>query len=110
MLRQTPIYLVTKTYTENIYGVLEPSETKRQVYADVKSVSQSEWFEGGRNGLNPELRFDVFAPDYQGEDVLIHNGVYYAIYRTYLERNYIVELYAEKRKGTDYARIESSQT
>lgn len=109
MDRSTPIYLVSTTYTKDDYGVMIPEETQRLVYTDVKSVTMTEWFEGGRNGLNPEYRFDMFAPDYQGEEILIYNDVYYRVYRTYLQRTDIIELYAEKRKGTDYARDESSQ-
>ena len=107
---KTPIYLVATTYTPNIYGVMEPSETIRKVLADVRSVTRSEWFEGGRNGLNPDLRFDMFAPDYHGEDILIYNGIYYSIYRTYHAGSSTIELYAEKRKGTDHAGTESNQS
>lgn len=99
MDRSTPITLIGTTYTEDQYGVLQPTQTERLVYANVRNVSASEWFEGGRNGLNPEYRFTMFAPDYQGEDEVEHNGVIYAVYRTYQQRTDIIELYCEKRKG-----------
>lgn len=99
MDRSTPIYLIGTTYTEDEYGVLQPTTTRRLAYANVTSVSASEWFEGGRNGLNPEWRFTMFAPDYHGEDVVEFNGARYAIYRTYQQRTDMVELYCEKRKG-----------
>ena len=99
MDRSTPIYLVAETYTEDAYGVLRPTQTKRLVYANVTSVSADEWFEGGRNGLNPELRVRMFAPDYEGEEVVEINGNLYAVYRTYQARTDIMELYVEKRKG-----------
>lgn len=101
MDRSTPIYLVSETYTEDQYGVLQPSTEKRLVYANITSVSQSEWFEGGRNGLNPEYRMIMFAPDYQGEEIVEYNGVQYAIYRTYHARTDVLELYVEKRKGME---------
>ena len=99
MDRSTPIYLIKESYTEDQYGVLKPAQTKRTVYANVQSVSQSEWFEGGRNGLNPEFRFVMFGPDYQGEEIVEYNGQQYAVYRTYQARTDILELYVEKRKG-----------
>lgn len=99
MDRSKPIYLVSETYTKNQYGVLIPTVTKRKVFANVTSVTGSEWFEGGRNGLNPELRMRVFAPEYHGEETIQYNGKYYAIYRTYMTRNDTMELYVERKKG-----------
>lgn len=57
-------------------------------------------FEAGRNGLNPEWRFNVFAGDYQGETVVEYHGATYSIYRTYENDDYI-ELYVERKGGTD---------
>lgn len=99
MDRSEPIYLIGTTYTEDAFGVLQPSPEKRMVYANVTSVSASEWFEGGRNGLNPELRMVMFAPDYNGETIVEYKGHQYAIYRTYQARTDVLELYVEKRKG-----------
>lgn len=99
MDRSSVIYLVSETYTKNQYGVLIPTVTKRKVFANVTSVTATEWFEGGRNGLNPELRIRVFAPEYHGEEVVQFNGKYYAIYRTYMARDDVLELYVERKQG-----------
>ena len=99
MDRSTPIYLVSETYTEDAYGVLIPTPEKRLVYANVTSVSSAEFFEGGRNGLNPEYRMIMFAPDYNGEEIVEYKGVQYAVYRTYRARTDTIELYVELRKG-----------
>lgn len=101
MDRSTPIYLVASVYSQSEEGVIYEQHTERMVYANVTSVTGSEWFEGGRAGLNPELRFRVFAPDYNNEEILKYNGKYYAIYRTYMARNDILELYCERRKGVE---------
>ena len=101
MLKQTPIYLVDQIYSENDAGIISEQPTERMVLADVTSVSLSEWSEGGRNGLNPEIRFTMFAPDYQGEEILKYNGRYYSVYRTYIGRNHKVDLYCERRHGTE---------
>lgn len=101
MDRSTPIYLVAETHTMDDYGVHQPTETVRKVYANVTSVTGAEWFEGGRNGLNPEYRMRIFSYDYQNEEILEYNGARYAIYRTYLSGNDILELYVEKRKGNE---------
>ena len=99
MDRSTIIYLVSNNKKQNSLGVWEDDPTERKVFAEVSSVGQSEWFEGGRNGLNPEYRFRMFKYDYQGESLVKYNNVVYSIYRTYVDRNEIVELYAEKREG-----------
>lgn len=99
MDRSTPIYLVTESFTADSYGVLQPTTTKTLAYANVTSVSAAEFFEGGRNGLNPEFRITMFGPDYNGAEIIEYNNVQYAIYRTYQARNDKIELYVEKRKG-----------
>lgn len=99
MDRSTPILLVSNNRIQNQYGVWIDNITERKVYAEVTSVGQSGWFEGGRNGLNPQYRFRMFAPDYNGESLLIYKGVTYSIYRTYVDRDEIIELYTELKKG-----------
>lgn len=99
MDRSTAIKLVREAYSKNDYGQLVPTKTERKVFAQIDSVSRSEFFEGGRNGLNPELVFRMLASDYHEEKVVEYNGKIYGIYRTYLGRNDIVELYAERKGG-----------
>ena len=49
--------------------------------------------------MNPEFRFRLFRYDYNGEDTVKYNGEYYSIYRAYVDRNEIIDLYVEKKKG-----------
>lgn len=107
------IKLISETYAVNDYNVRVPTETKKQVFCKVRSVTRAEFFEGGRNGLNPQLRFDVFRGDYNGETILEYHGNRYAIYRTYQpetsdgryvtrqENTDCIELYAERKGGTN---------
>ena len=99
MDRSAVIELSSVVRTQDELGVWRDTPTPRKVYCEVSSVSQSEWFEGGRNGLNPALRFRMFAPDYEGEQTLTYNGVEYHIYRTYVDRNETIDLYTEQRRG-----------
>lgn len=99
MNRSSVAYLVSQSYSQNDYGVMERTETKRKVYVSVTSVNSQEWFEGGRNGLNPQLRFTMFSFDYNGEEIIEYNDIQYTIYRTYIRRKDEIELYTEKRKG-----------
>ena len=93
------IYLVTENFSEDAYGVYQKTEHTRKVFAHVQSVTQTEWFEGGRNGLNPEFKFTMFEGDYKGEEILKYRGEYYTIYRTYRTRTKEIELYAQRRQG-----------
>lgn len=95
------IELVTVTRTQDEYGIWRASETKKEIYCQVDSVTQSEFFEAGRNGLNPEYRFTVFFDDYSNEPVVIYRNQRYAVYRTYLRRNDRLELYVERKGGTN---------
>ena len=108
MDRSTPIKLIAESYQQDNYGVPQKTRTVREVYADVHSVTASEWFEGGRAGLNPEYRFTMFAPDYQGEKVVEYNGTQYGVYRTYQARTDIIELYTQLKKGDQYTEPEPS--
>lgn len=101
MDRSDVIELVTVTRTQDEYGVWRTSETTKQIYCQVDSVTQSEFFEAGRNGLNPEFRFTVFFGDYSNEPIVIYKDKRYAVYRTYLTRNDRLELYVERKGGTN---------
>lgn len=101
MDRSDVIKLISVTRTQDKYGQFVETETSRQVYCQVGSITQSEFYEGGRNGLNPEYRFTVFFADYEDETIIEYKGKRYAVYRTYLARNDKLELYVERKGGTN---------
>lgn len=101
MDRSTPIMLLSTTKAQNAYGVWVESPTSRMVFCQVDSVTRAEFFEGGRNGLNPEFRMTMFFGDYNGEKLLSYNGQTYSIYRTYQGKNDTIELYVERKGGTN---------
>lgn len=100
-MRSAIAYLVDYNYNKNDYGVLERTPNKRKVYVDVESVNAQEFFDGGRNGLRPALRFSIFAYDYKGEKVIEYNNEQYTIYRTYLKHYDQIDLYVEFKKGNE---------
>lgn len=94
--------LLGLTVTKDSRGVQKKTSTSREVFCRRRSVSRSEFFDGGRNGLNPEYLFEVFAGDYDGETMCRYNGKPYAIYRTYLPDNAdYIELYVQREGGTN---------
>lgn len=92
--------LISKTYTKDKYGVQKATETEREIFCEVKSIARNEFFEAGRNGLNPEYEFIIAEAEYQGESLIEYRGKRYGIYRTYIEPNTdFIELYAERKGG-----------
>ena len=110
MDRSNVIKLLSVTKTQNQFGVWQETITEKKVFCQVDSVSASEFFEGGRNGLNPEYRMTMFFGDYSGETMLIYNGATYAIYRTYQRRDDNIELYVERKGGTNGKKSQSGGT
>lgn len=101
MDRSDVITLIGETLTQNSYGVWESTETKTDVYCQVDSISQSEFFEAGRNGINPQYRFRMFFGDYNNETIVEYRGLRYGVYRTYQGSTDTLELYVERKGGTN---------
>ena len=91
--------LITSTYKDDDFGVPKKVETSRKVYGSFDSLSASEIFDGGRDGLNPELRFTMLELDYKDETILVRGNKRYAVYRTFRPGNGKVELYCERKGG-----------
>lgn len=97
MTRDTELTLITPVMVTDAYGIPQESTPEtRVVYARVESVSRSEFFEAGRNGLSPEFKFTMFAYDYDGQKIVEYQGKRYAVYRTYLGRDDTLELYVQE--------------
>lgn len=102
MNTQTKINLITiVTETDDLNQIIEEERTTASVFAEVRSVSQSEFFEGGRLGFQPELQISMYDFEYNNEKIVRVNGKLYSVYRVY----YVVgtdrvELYLEERGGT----------
>lgn len=97
---ESTLKLVTVTKSQDAYGVWREAETLEEVFCDVRSVTRAEFFEGGRNGLNPSFVFVVFGDDYAGQETLEYDGKRYGVYRTFRDGDFM-ELYAERKGGTN---------
>ena len=99
MDRSEVLTLIAVSYTQDAIGQQVPMETRREVFCNLSSVSASEWFEAGQAGLNPEYRAIMFVYDYNGEKIAELEGNRYGVYRTYLGRDDMIELYLERKAG-----------
>lgn len=93
------ISLISKTYATNEIGVPVATETKLSRYAEKSSISQSEFYEAGMQGLQPMARYTVRMTEYSGEDEIEDGSERLTVYRTYNRTDGRVELYVAKRKG-----------
>lgn len=101
MDRSDVVYLLKPARTQNAYGVWEETTEASEVFCQVDSVTRAEFFEGGRNGLNPEFRITMFFGDYDGERDVVYNGKAYSVYRTYHSRTDEIELYVQRKGGSN---------
>lgn len=92
-------YLIGYTVTLNDYKQEVTTETQSQIFAKKKSVSRTEFYNGGKAGLQPKFRLKTAVIDYNGELVVELDGVRYGIYRTYNVSEDYIELYCEKKGG-----------
>lgn len=97
------LYLIGEESRErDEYGIIRQQISERQIFCKVNSVSRSEFFNAGRNGLNPDYQFTVFQGDYQGEMMCRYGDRSYSIYRTYhIPGTDYIELYVERKGGTN---------
>ncbi len=95
------IYLCLTEKEQDETGVTHEVIHKRRVFCKVESVTRSEYYNAGRAGLNPEFQITMFAGDYEGEAIAEYNGKTYTIYRVYRRNVDYMELYIERRGGTN---------
>lgn len=88
------INLISATNTVNEGGDTIQTETQRQVFANKKSIKQSEFYQAFTLGLKPECNFEIYSFEYGGERKLIYDGNPYNIIRTF-EKGDFIELICE---------------
>lgn len=99
------IKLISEANQIDEYGDTVPTAQEREVFAELKSIGQSEFYQAHAVGLKPELKFVL--PDYleyQGEKILKFQDYNeteeqeYSIIRTYRNGN---ELEITCKRGVD---------
>jgi len=93
MLWRDTLDLVTTTQTQNSFGeYVDGTPTKRTVFANKKSIRQSEFYQAHAQGIRPEVMFEVRVIDYADETRLEYDSKVYYIVRTYSKNDETVEL------------------
>ena len=94
-------YLISRSYRKDALKQLIPDKEEQiEIFVTEKSISRSEFFNAGSNGLRAELVLVTPEVNYSGENEVMYNDVHYAIYRTYrAPESDDVELYLHKKAG-----------
>lgn len=97
-----PVDLVQVTLEkDSLNQIVEKTRTTATVYAEIGSVSQTEFFSGGRLGFQPSLKATIYDFEYNDEPIVKFNDNLYSVYRVYyVNGTDRVELYLEIRGGT----------
>ena len=90
--------LIAQTISTDQYGNEVATEVEKQVFCEVDSITQTEFYQAANTELNPEYKFTIFFGDYDGQPIVEYNGLRYAIYRSYRTGDDL-ELYVERKIG-----------
>ena len=101
MNQAAKIALLKTTYTQDDLGEWGETSEEVNVFAYVSSVTMSEFYQAGLQGMKPEYRFLIWQTEYSGEELLKYGDNIYSIYRTYLRDDGRIELYVTLKKGEE---------
>lgn len=77
------VRLIGTTSSTNDIGDPIKIPVERQVFAEKKSIRQSEFYQATATGLRPDLMFVVWTREYRGEQKLKYQGREYSVIRTF---------------------------
>ena len=85
MVRATTIKLIGED--PSAHGVFDvPDNIQNEVFAEVMSASQNEFYKAMENGLEPELVFRLTDyGDYNGEKIVVYDDKRWRVIRTYIK-------------------------
>lgn len=86
------IYFISFTESKNRARDTIKTPVKRQVFAEKKSIRQSEFYQAATSGLKPELMFVVWKQEYAEESELEFDGKMYTITRAFEKNDNELEL------------------
>ena len=77
-----------------IEAVNSTETEKTGVFAEVYSITQSEFATAGQKDIKPAYKFSVWQFEYDGQTEILYNGMRLTVYRTFLRDDDKIELYA----------------
>ena len=95
------IALVSIEYAQDDLGEWTETRTKTEIFGWVESVSMSEFYQAGMQGLKPDYKFTIWMQEYGGQEIIEYSDKIYKVYRTFRRSDGRIELYVTERKGEE---------
>lgn len=85
MVTEAVIRLIRQTTARESdeYGNPVLCEEAAEIFATVNAVKRSEFYQGMAAGLKPEITFECYTFEYDGEKVVEYDGKRYNVIRAY---------------------------
>lgn len=90
------VTLISITTTKDDIGQTVETAASRDVLCEVKSVSQTEFYQAAQTQLRPELKVVMDADEYEKEVKLEYDGEEYKVIRRYRTDGHEIELTCER--------------
>lgn len=88
------------TTTTNIYGDVITTEATADIFAELKSIGQTEFWQAQAAGFKPELKFVIQDyRDYDNQKIIEYDDVRYTVLRTYKTQSDQLEIVV--KRGVD---------
>lgn len=79
--------------SEDNYGDPVLTEQRQQVYAECRSITQTEFYQAQTAGFKPEIKFVLTTSrDYSGQEEIAFDGIRYKVLKTYIPQNDSIEI------------------
>lgn len=94
-------FLLRQKYKKDKLGQYVPSEeVKDEILVSEESITRTEFFKAGQNGMRPEIMLKTASVNYSGQSEVEYEGTRYSIYRTHkVPESDEIELYLQKKAG-----------
>lgn len=83
MIYSDVITLIAESTSQDEDGYQIATETATEIYADVKSVKRTEFYDALRSGITETAVFTIFIHDYDKQRLIDYNGIRYKVERVY---------------------------
>lgn len=68
-----------------------------EIFAERKSVRQSEYYQAAAQGLKPSVVFEMYTEEFKGAESIVNEGIEYSIIRTYQKTLDRLEVICERK-------------
>ena len=81
MRHKDVIKLISVTFTTDDIGNQIAEEDEREIFANMFTISATEYYNAALTGLRPSLMFEIYSFEYSGQTRLEYEGKAYNIVR-----------------------------